>query len=634
MIGAMRKYRKSLQVSLLVVIAAFVVTSVVVFGAGSGGGPRDSVAVVDGEPVPIDRYERRYRAYYDYYAQMLKERFSPEMAQQLQLPQQVIGDLVQEVLVFQRARREGLAVTDAELNAHMHAVPAFQEGGRFSMKRYEAFLKARGMSVAAFEEDARRQLTRQKMEMLVKSGIKVSDPELEQAFAHRREGVRAAWALVDQAPIAAAINPTDDELTRYVAEHPAEFRAPERRRIQYVAFNPMDFPPTVPPADVDKYYRDHAAEFQTPHQIRASHILVRVPETGGSEAEDKARATAAEAIRRARAGEDFAKLARELSHDRASAANGGDLGYVSKGEVVPQFEQALFKLGKGELSAEPVRTPFGYHVIKVADIKEGGRKPKEAVAAEIQARLALESSQRAAKAKAEEARAALQTAPDFMAAAKGRGLTPLQTTVSRGERPIPGGPSESMEDVAFALAPGGVSAPVQTPAGWVVMKSVEALPAATPPLAEIRDRVVAAVRRQKAEAQALERAKQVAADARAGDFLAAARKAGASTGESPLFTRQKPAEGLPGDAMVAALGTPLNGVTDPVRAPQGYYVLKVLERVPADMSGFAGEREQLSREVLNQKQARAWESWLAELRGKAKVETSTTLPAPPPARRG
>jgi peptidyl-prolyl cis-trans isomerase D len=636
MIGVMRKYRKTLQVGLLVVIAAFVVTSVVVFGAGTGSSPRDSVAVVDGEPIPIDRYERRYRAYYDHYAQTFKERFSPELAQQLQLPQQVIGDLVQEVLVFQRARREGLAVTDAELNAHMHAVPAFREGGRFSMKRYEAFLKGRGMSVAAFEEEARRQLTRQKMEMLVKSGIKVSDPELEQAFAHRREGVRAAWALVDPAPLAAAINPSDDELTKYLAEHAAEFRLPERRRVQYVAFNPVDFPPRVTPADVDKYYQDHAAEFQTPHQVRASHILVRVPETGGSEAEDKAKATAADAIRRAKAGEDFAKLAKELSHDRASAANGGDLGFVSKGEVVPQFEQALLKLGKGELSAEPVRTPFGYHVIKVTDVKEAGRKPREAVAAEIEARLALESSQREARAKAEEARAALQAAPDFMAAAKARGLNPLETTVTRSERPPAAGPgpSGSMDDVAFALAPGGVSAPVQTPAGWVVMKNVEALPAATPPLAEIRDRVVAAVRRQKAEAQALERAKELAKDARAGDFAEAAKKAGASTGESPAFTRQKPAEGLPGDAMAAALGTPVNGVTDPVRAPRGYYVLKVLERVPADMGGFAGEREQLSREVLTQKQTRAWESWLTELRSKARIETSPAPPVPAPARRG
>lgn len=626
MIGVMRRYRKSLQVGLLVVIAAFVITSVVVFGAGKGGVQRDTVAVVDGESIPADRYERRYRAYYDYYAQALKDRLTPELTRHL--PQQVISDLVQEALVFQRALHEGLAVTDEELNAYVHAVPALQENGRFSMARYEAFLKGRGMSNATFEEDARRQLTRQKMEMLVKSGIKVSDAELEQAFAFRREGVRAAWALVDPAPLAAAISPTDDEVSKYVADHAAEFRLPERRRIQYVAFNPKDFAGSVTPAEVDKYYEEHTAEFETPHQTRASHILIKVPETGGREAEDKAKAAAAEAIRRAKAGEDFAKLARELSEDPPSAANGGDLGYVARGEMVPQFEEALFKLKKGELSPEPVRTPFGYHAIKVTDIKEGGRKPKEAVTADIRTRLAAEASQRAAKAKAAETRAALQSAKDFMAEAKSRGLNPLETTISRAERPIPGGSADSMSDVAFALAAGGVSAPVQTPAGWVVMKNLGSLPAAMPPLAEIRDRVVAAVQRQTADAQALDRAKQIAQDGRTGDFLAAAKQAGASTGQAPVFTRETPAERLPGDAMVAALRTPLNGVTDPVRTPQGYYVLKVLDRVPADMSGFAGERDKLAREVLAQKQNRAWESWITDARSKAKIEMSRSLPTP------
>jgi len=194
MIRVMRQYRKSLQVGLLVVIAAFIVTSVVVFGTGTGGGrQRDSVGRVDGEAIPLDRYERRYRTYYEHYTQMFRDRFTPELAQQLQLPQQVLSDLVQEAVIFHRAKQEGLAVTDEELNAQVQAVPAFQENGRFSMKRYEAFLGARGMSKAAFEEDARRQLTRQKVETMVRSGIKVSDAEVEQARA-------AGWLVVALGP--------------------------------------------------------------------------------------------------------------------------------------------------------------------------------------------------------------------------------------------------------------------------------------------------------------------------------------------------------------------------------------------------------------------------------------------------
>jgi peptidyl-prolyl cis-trans isomerase D len=142
-----------------------------------------------------------------------------------------------------------------------------------------------------------------------------------------------------------------------------------------------------------------------------------------------------------------------------------------------------------------------------------------------------------------------------------------------------------------------------------------------PPLAEIRDKVVAAVKRQKAETAGLERAKQLAADGKTGDLQAVARKAGAQTGETQRFSRAKPAERLPGDAQVAALQTPAGEVTAPVKSPQGYYVLKVLERTAPNMAELPAERERLSKEVLAQKQSQAWEAWINGARANAKVET-------------
>lgn len=622
MITVMRRYRRTLQVGLLLVIAAFVITSVWVFGAGSNGDRPDSIAVVNGESIPAERFERRYQAYLESYAQMYRGRFTPELAQQMGLPQQVVNDLVQEVVVVQQARTQGLAITDEELNAQFHQIPAFQENGRFSMKRYEAFLKSRGLTKSGFENDVRRQLTRAKVEGLVRAGIKVSEAEIEQAFVHRQESVRAAWALVELAPLMAAVTPTDDELKKYLDAHPDEFRLPERRRVQYVTFAPKDFTAVVSPAEIDKYYAEHVKEFETPHQVKAAHILVKAAEGAGAEVEAKARATAADAIRRARAGEDFAKLARELSEDPTSAQSGGDLGYVSRGEMVPAFEEALFTLKQGEVSPEPVRTPFGFHVIKVSDVKPGTRKPREAVAAQIRERLAGEAGERAARAKADEVKVALQSAKDFMAEARGHGLNAMETMVTRAARPVVPAGMDSIQETAFVLALGGVSAPLKTPAGWVVLKAVEAFPESVPALAEIKDRVAAAVKRQTAEAQALERAKQLVTAARAGDFAEAAKKAGAVTGETPRFTRSQPAEKLPGDAMVGALATPLNGVSEPVKTPQGYYVMKVLERVRPDPALLAAEREKIEREVMAQKQSQAWESWMAAARQGAKIEVS------------
>ena len=630
MITVMRRYRRVLQVGLLVVIAAFVITSVVVSGSSTfrSGMPAEAVATVNGETIPVDRYQRRYQAYVDAYAQVYRDRFTPELAERMGLSQQVVNDLVQEALVVQRARAEGLEVSDVELNAQIQAIPAFQENGRFAMKRYQEFLKRRGLSASAFEADVRRELTRMKAETTIRSGVKVVDPEVEQAWQLRNENVRAAWALVEVQPLTTTVQVSDADLETYLKTHEAEYRQPERRKVTYVLISTRDFIKPVTEADIEKYYSEHASEFERPTQVRASHVLIRVPDSGGSEGEDKARAKTADVIRRAKAGEDFAKMARELSEDPGSKANGGDLGLVRKGEMVPQFEQAVFALKAGEISPEPVRTPFGFHAIKVAEVQAGGKTPLKEVAGQIRDRLSAEAADRAARAKADEVRGKLQGAADFSAEAKALSLNPLDTTIPKVDRPPTAAP-DAMADATFALAQGGVSAPVKTPAGWIVIKAKETLAPSVPPMAEIKDRVAAALKRERAEGIALERAKQVAAEARSGDFVAAAKKAGATAGETPRFSLAKPAEKLPGDAMVAAFQTPAGKTTEPVKTQQGYYVMKVLDRTPPDQSGFAAEKEKVAREVLTQKQSQAWQAWIDAARAGSKVEVS---PKPPAAR--
>jgi peptidyl-prolyl cis-trans isomerase D len=296
--------------------------------------------------------------------------------------------------------------------------------------------------------------------------------------------------------------------------------------------------------------------------------------------------------------------------------------------MVPDFEKALFALKKGELSAEPVRTPFGFHAIKVTDVQEGSRKPLKEVAPQIRDRLAAEAADRAARAKADEVKPPLQAAPDFMAEAKRLGLTPIETTMSKVGRP-PGMPGvDTLEEAAFGLTVGGVAPPVKTPAGWVVLKVTDSIAPGVPPLAEIRDRVTAAVKRRKAETVAAGRAKQLADDAGDGNLEAAAKKAGATSGVAPRFSRAKPAEKLPGDVQMAALQTPAGQMSPPVKTPQGYYVVKVLERAPAGPLDPA-EREKLQRELVGQKQSQAWERWVLAARGDAKIEVVGQ-----PARRG
>jgi peptidyl-prolyl cis-trans isomerase D len=625
MITVMRRYLRTPV--LWVIVAVFIASLFYIGTSGFQDQPADAVAIVNGESIPTERYQRRYRAYVDAYSRAGRGQLTPDMAERLGLSQQVIEQLVVEEIVVQRAQAEGLATSDSELNAALWATPVFQEGGRFTKRRFDEVLRRAGIRESAYLDEERRHLTLQKVVALVRGGAKITDSEVDHEVKFRKERVRAAWALVELAPIITRTTTDDADLDAYLKEHSGEFRLPERRRVHYVVLSTKHFAQPVSDADVQAYYKEHGQEFETPRQVKAAHVLVRVAETGGSEAENRARDKVADVIRRAKAGEDFAKLAREVSEDPGSKATGGELGWISPSETVPQFEQALGRLPKGGITDEPVRSPFGYHAIKALDIREGGQKPLAEVAPQIRERLLAERSAKAALARADEIRPVLQAANDFTAEAKRMGQEAREAMISRSEG-LPGvGRNDAVQEAAFALKAGAVSAPLETPAGPVILKVIEHLPAAVPPLSEIRDKVVEAVKRKKADVAAAEIAGKLVTDAQAGEIVALAKKAGLPSGETGPFARsQPPPDRLPGDAMVAALQTPVGAIAEPVKTPQGYYVVKTLERIPPDPGDAAKDRDQIAREVLEAKRNQVWESWLAASRAKAKIELTGRVP--------
>ena len=626
MISMMRDYARSLKFVLLIVIVVFILTSGVLFYWGSdpsGGVPGNTVAVVNGEEIPFERFRRAQANTIAAYERMARQRLTPELAERLGLSQQVVNELVTEAVVIQGAAKEGVLVSDDELRATIQQIREFHEGGQFSREEYLKVLKQLRLEPGEFESEVRRHLVRRKMETLIKQGVKVSDEEIRQAYRERHERVRAAWAYADVKPIMATLQVADEDLEPYVKAHQAQFSQPERRKLQYVMVNPRKLAVTVSDAEAEAYYNEHAAEFEEPKRLRVAHVLVRVPPVGGSDAENAAKAKVEDIVKRARSGEDFAKLARELSEDKASAVQGGDLGFVGPGELVAPFEQAAFALKKGETSA-PVRTPFGYHAIRVMDVKEGGRSPLKEVAPRIKETLGAQKSEQAAQARADEVRATLLSAKEFPAEAKRLGLEAQEATFGRGDALGEAGRDPQLDETLFGLAVGGVSTPIKTAGGFAVVKVVQHVPAGVPPVAEIRERVVEAIKRERAERQVTDRAKAlVAALGKGGDFATAAKADGFSTGTIPMFSRSEPPKergSLPGGVLMAALQTPAGQVAEPVRADGGVYVVKTLERAAAAADGLEKERAELEKQVLEQKRALTWDDWMRGRLADSKVQ--------------
>jgi peptidyl-prolyl cis-trans isomerase C len=150
---------------------------------------------------------------------------------------------------------------------------------------------------------------------------------------------------------------------------------------------------TVAPGQVDTFYKENLPRFQQPEQVKASHILISVPQGGDAAAKAASRTKAEGILKEVKAGKDFAALAKEHSQDPGSAVNGGDLGFFQKGQMVPEFNDAAFKLAPGGVS-DLVETQFGFHIIKVVEKKAAQTAPLDDVRDQVTQFLEQQNRQR------------------------------------------------------------------------------------------------------------------------------------------------------------------------------------------------------------------------------------------------
>src|SRR4029078_4377414 len=272
----------------------------------------------------------------------------------------------------------------------------------------------------------------------------------------------------------------------------------------------------VPPGDIEKFYRDNQQEFTTPEQVRASHILIK------SDKDDAAAKAKAEALlKQVKSGADFAALAKKNSEDEGSAKNGGDLDYFGRGRMVKEFEDAAFSLQPGQMS-DVVKSPFGYHIIKVVDHKPAITKSIADVRQQIADRLATERAQADASTLATQVGAELKTPADLDRVAAARKLMVQESVFFLRDEPVAGlGPVPEMTDQAFTGKADTISGPVTTARGIVFFAVGGTEPSGLPQLAEVKDKVRDDVTRQKARELTKTKAAALAASLSGADFAKA-----------------------------------------------------------------------------------------------------------------
>ncbi|MDE5878934.1 MAG: SurA N-terminal domain-containing protein, partial [Desulfovibrio sp.] len=348
------------------------------------------VAVVNGQPILAQEFERAYRSAEEYLL-----RANPGLTREQlirdHLGRTVLNDLIRQTLVLQEAERAGVTVTPLELRHAVGKIPAFQDDkGRFDPDAYTRVLAAQRKSPAQYEKELADELLAGKIFALVTAPAWTDPDEARHRYDFLRERRSVDYIFVPASRFADKVKISDEEARAWYDAHKEDFAIPARVNVAYVAVRPEELvkPESLSEADARAWYEANQGHFEQPEQVRAAHILVPLAPDADDAAEKAAREAVGQAAARLKAGEAFAAVADAVNPEGA-AGPGGELGWIPRGRTVPEFEAAAFALEPGTVS-EPVRSPFGLHLILVEEKNPGGVAPFEKVADEARKGLAFE----------------------------------------------------------------------------------------------------------------------------------------------------------------------------------------------------------------------------------------------------
>ena len=373
------------------------------FRDGGGGG---GVANVDGTVITTQRFQDALRNRMDQLRNMLGPNSQVDLSQlnTPQMRQAVLKQLIDQAVVEEHASSVGLVASDQMVAERVGGIDAFKEDGKFSQTRYEKYLGAQGTTPARFEQDVRKDLSLQSFQQGLADTAPV--PQVAISALARLTGQTREVSVATFAPEAYLDKTKVDDaaVKAWYDSHPDLYKVPERVQLQYVVLNAeaLGKDLTVTPDEVAKAYAEQSksARFNTPEERRASHILIAVDAKASDADRKAARAKAEQVLAEVKAHPDqFAELAAKYSQDPGSAKQGGDLGFFGHGMMVKPFEDAAFALKRGELSGI-VQSDFGFHIIRLTDIKDQHTRSLEEATPDLTREL---RNQKAAKKFAEAA---------------------------------------------------------------------------------------------------------------------------------------------------------------------------------------------------------------------------------------
>ena len=586
MFDFVRTHTKLLQfILVLLIFPSFVVFGIQGYSRFTDPG-NATVAKVAGGEIKQSELDQAHRQAIERMRQQMRG-VDVKLLDTPEMKRRTLDDLIKERVLHTAAQKENLVVTDERLQHIFATDPQFASIRLPDGSVNKDFLSARGLTSAMFAQQLRDDVSMRQVTQGVTGSLVTGKTAVGSALDALLERREVQVQRFDAKDYLAKVNPTDADLEAYYKQHQGDFHTSEEAKIEYVVLDldAMKKQVTLNEEDLRKYYEQNISRYTTAEERHAAHILVNAPKDMPAADRAKAKAKAEALLAEARKNPaGFAELAKKNSDDKGSAANGGDLDFFGRGAMVKPFEDAAFSMKPGEIS-NLVESEFGYHIIKLLDVRGGEKKTFESVRPEIVDAVSKPKAQELFAGAAEQFTNMVYEQPDSLQPVIDKlKLAKQEATVQRTPAPGAAGPLASSKLLEAIFSTDAIknkrnTEAVETGANQLVSaRVIEHHPERVQPLAEVRDRVLAEVKAQQAAAAAK----------KDGEAKVASLKANAAEAlpQTVQLSRTKP-EGQARQVVDAVLradiakGPAVIGID---LGKEGYVAAKVVKRIdrPAD----------------------------------------------------
>ena len=616
MLSIMRENASSWLVKILL---GMIVLVFVFLGMGSLNSDKNNiVATVNDEPITIDEYKQEYNNIVQRLRNQFGSQLNDELLKMFQVRKQALNTLIDKKVVLEEARKLGIKVSDQELGASIANIKVFQKNGIFDGRLYRTILTRNRMNPEMFELLQRNSLLQGKLSDIVMGSAKVSQAQAEEWFAWENSSVSIKYALFSS-DLYSNLTPSKEEVKTFYEKNKNSYKTEPELQVKFLRFNPIHFKDSVEITEtmVSEYFNEKSDQFRKPATVEARHILLKVAPSKevDKDSDDKIKKHALEIAEKAKKGEDFAELAKKYS-EGPSKDKGGYLGTFEKKDMVKPFADKAFAMKAGEVS-EPVKTQFGWHIIKVEKVNKAMEPSLADAEKEIRKSLMDEKAIEIAWEEAEATYDLIINGDTLEKVAHGKITVKTTALFSKTGAVKDVNNSSEFIKVSFALPDMEISELQDIDGEYYIMQVIKKVPAKVSPLKDVYAKVENDLLKQMKNNKAASEAKKVLLALKAGKTLEdICKPLKVSVESTKPFKRSGTIEKIGSDRLLMEAAFKLSATNkispEVINGQKGYYVIVFIEKLLPNKDEFTKQQKQIKKTLLTRKKSELFQGWLEQ----------------------